>query len=117
MGCLYSSGQDGQIEHQRPDIVIMEKNTNKCLIIDVACPVDNNLKRSEKLDNYSELRLETARMQDKETYIVPIIIEALGSIPSDLEYNMKKLSISYKKSHTYLNKSVAERSAFSRRFV
>ena len=88
---------DRQIEHRRPDIVVMEKNTNKCLIIDVACPVDNNLtlKRNEKLDNYSELRLEIARMWDKETLIVPIIIGALESIPNDLECNLKKLDISY----------------------
>ena len=44
---------DRQIEVRRLDIVAMEKNTNKCLIIDVACPVDNNLilKRNKKLDN------------------------------------------------------------------
>ena len=67
------------------------------MIIDVACPVDNNLilKRNEKLDNYSELRLEIARMWDKETLIVPIIIGALGSIPNDLECNLNKLGISY----------------------
>ena len=49
--------------------MVMEKNTKKCLTIDVACPVDNNLilKRNEKLDNYSELRLQIARMWDKET--------------------------------------------------
>ena len=60
---------DRQIEHRRPDTVVIEKNTNKCLIIDAAYPVDNNLilKRNEKLDNYSELRLEIARMWDKET--------------------------------------------------
>ena len=76
---------DRQIEHRRPDIAVMEKNTKKCLIIDVACLVDNNLilKRNEKLDNYSELRLEIARMWDKETLIVPIIIGALRSIPND----------------------------------
>ena len=34
-------------------------------------------------------------MWDKETLIVPIIIEALGSIPKDLECNLKKLGISY----------------------
>ena len=75
--------------------MVMEENTNKCLVIDVACPVDNNLilKRNEKLDNYSELRLEIARMWDKETLIVPIIIGALGSIPNDLECNLKKLDI------------------------
>ena len=46
---------DRQIEHWRPDNVVMEKNTNKFLIIDVTCPVDNNLilKRDKKLDNYS----------------------------------------------------------------
>ena len=83
---------DRQIEHWRPDAVVLEKNTNKCLIIDVACPVDNNLilKRNEKLDNYSELRLEVARKCDKETSTVPIIIGALGSIPNDLECNLKK---------------------------
>ena len=48
---------DTQIEYKRPDIVVMAKNTNNCLIIDVACPADSNLilKRNEKLDKYSEL--------------------------------------------------------------
>ena len=75
---------DRKIEHRRPDIVVMEENKRKCLIINVACPVDNNLilERNEKLDIYSELRLEIARMWDKETLIVPIIIGALGSIPT-----------------------------------
>ena len=88
---------DRQIEHRRPDIVVMEKNENKCLIIDVASSVDNNLilKRNKKMDNYSELRLEIARMWDKETLIVPIIIGALGFIPNNLECNLKKLGILY----------------------
>ena len=88
---------DRQIEHRRPDIVVMEKITNKCLIIDVACPVDNNLilKRNEKLDN-SELRLEIARMWVKGALgSIPIIIGALGSIPNDLERDLKKLDTSY----------------------
>ena len=48
---------DRQIENRRSDIVVMEKNTKKCLIINVACLIDNNLilKRNEELDNYSEL--------------------------------------------------------------
>ena len=88
---------DGQIEHRRSNILVMEKNTNKCLIIDVACPVNNNLilKRNKKLDNYSELQLEIARMWDKETLTVPTIIGALGSMPNDLECNLEKLGISY----------------------
>ena len=82
---------DRQTEHRKPDIAVMEKNTNKCLITDVACPVDNNLilKRNKKLDKYSELRSEIAKMWVKETLIVPINIGALGSIPNDLECNLK----------------------------
>ena len=63
---------DRQIEHRRPDTVVIKKNTKKCLINDVACPVDNNnliMERNEKLDNYSEIRLEIARIWDKETLL------------------------------------------------
>lgn len=83
---------DRQIEHQRPDIVV---NTKKCFVIDVACPIDNNLilKRNEKLVNYSEMSLEIARMWDKET--VAIIIAALVSIPNNLECYLEKLGICY----------------------
>ena len=49
-------------------------------------------KKNKKQDNWSELRLEIARMWDKEAVIVPIIIEAQGSIPSDSVCN---LGISY----------------------
>ena len=62
------------------------------------CPVDNNLilKRNKKQKNYSEIRLEIAKMWDKETLIIPTIIGALGSIPNDLKCNLKRLGISYK---------------------
>ena len=64
--------------------MVTEKNTNKSLKIDVAYAVDSLiLKRSEKL--YSELRLEIARMSEKETLILPIIIGAIGSITIQLE--------------------------------
>ena len=62
--------------------MIVEKNMNKCLRIDVMCPVNNNLilKRNENLNNYSELQLEIARGWDKETLIVTITIGALASV-------------------------------------
>ena len=42
---------DRQIEHRKPATVVTEKNTEKYLVIDVTCPVDNNLilKRNKKL--------------------------------------------------------------------
>ena len=46
---------DRQIEHRKPDIVVIIKKTNECQIIDVACPNDKNLdaKKNEKLRNYT----------------------------------------------------------------
>ena len=75
--------------------MVMEKTASKCLIINVAYPADNNLilKRNEKLDNYSELRLQKARMWDKETLVVTIIIGELGSTPNDIECYLEKLGI------------------------
>ena len=88
---------DREIEHRRPDIVVVNKETNTCQIIDVACPSDSNLvnKRNEKLRNYKELRLEVARLWDKRTSIVPVIIGALGSIPNDIDNYLKQLGIEY----------------------
>ena len=55
---------DRVIEHRKPDIVVVEKQTSKCSIIDVANPGDHNImkKKVEKLDRYAELRVEVARI-------------------------------------------------------
>ena len=42
------------------------------------------LKRNEKLESYSELRLQLARIWNKDTSL-PNIIEALGSIPNNTQ--------------------------------
>ena len=93
---------DREIRHRKPDIVVIDKRKNECIILDVACPGDHNIlkKRNEKIDNYSELRLEVSRLWNKKTTIVPIVIGALGSIPKDLPRYLKQLEI-----HTTLTHS------------
>ena len=39
---------DNKIEHNKPDIVILDKIERKFLIIDVACPLDIGVKGKEK---------------------------------------------------------------------
>ena len=34
---------DHQIEHRRPDMVVVEKTERKCIIIDIAIPGDNRV--------------------------------------------------------------------------
>ena len=42
---------DHPVEANKPDIVVLDKNTRECLIIDVACPFDTRVggKTKERL--------------------------------------------------------------------
>ena len=87
---------DRKLDHNRPDILVYDRKTNECQIIDVAVPGDQNIntKEVEKITNYSELKIEIARMWSipaKSINIIPIVIGALGSIPKKLEGYLKQL--------------------------
>ena len=47
----------------------------------------------EKINNYSELRVEIARVWNTETEVVPVVIDALGSIPNNLYRHLESLGI------------------------
>jgi len=55
---------DRTILANRPDIVLLVKVENNCLLIDVVIPDDSNLntKDTEKLGNYKNLDSEVSRM-------------------------------------------------------
>ena len=83
---------DRIIEHHRPDITVVDKARRKCLIVDVAIPGDQNItkKEFEKINNYSELRVEIAKVWNMETEVVPVVIGALGSIPKNLHHHPRR---------------------------
>ena len=45
---------DQRIDHNKPDIVVLDKQPRSCLIIDVAFPFDTGVKNKEqdKVENY-----------------------------------------------------------------
>ena len=51
---------DKIVEHSRPDIVIFDKSTRSCKIVDVACPFDTRviMKEKEKVDKYQNLKYD-----------------------------------------------------------
>ena len=51
---------DKEIEHQRPDIVAIDKEKKECKIIDIAVHRDQNIKvkELEKITKYQDLRLK-----------------------------------------------------------
>ena len=46
---------------------------------------------SKKKENYQDLRIELRRLWEKPVEIVPIIIEALGTMPKSLKRNLEEL--------------------------
>ena len=51
---------DHHLDHNRPDIVVMEKASRVCQIIDVACPFDTRIAENEreKIDHYQDFKVE-----------------------------------------------------------
>ena len=51
------------LEHNRPDITVIDKNSKRCPLIDPACPFDTSIKKKEeKRTDYSELKYEIAKI-------------------------------------------------------
>ena len=84
---------DRVLNHNRPDIVVLEKKEKKCRLIDVACPFDTRVvnKELEKVDNYQDLKWEIKRIWDcGDVTVIPIIIGALGTISKNFEKWLNK---------------------------
>ena len=79
---------DRHVPCNKPDIVIQEKKTDRCQIIDVAIPSDYNSqkKATEKKRKYVDLQIECQRLWNKKVEVIPVIIGATGIV----EKNMKK---------------------------
>ena len=55
---------DRRITCNKPDIIIQEKDSERCLIIGVAIPSDYNIQKkvTEKMSKYVDLQIECQRM-------------------------------------------------------
>ena len=53
-----------KIDHNRPDLVLIQKKTKTCFVIDVACPFDTRLraKELEKIEHYNDLKYEIMKV-------------------------------------------------------
>ena len=110
---------DRTIKANRPDLVIRDKKTRTCLLLDVSIPTDRNtsLKTFEKLSKYKDLDIELSKSWKVKTKTVPIIIGALGvinrSTPKYVKEVPGKISISELQKITLLGTSRILRKALS----
>ena len=70
------------IPNNKPDIIIRDNEKGTCMLIDVAISGDRNVikKEAEKILKYKDLTIEKQRMWNIKTKVIPVIIEATGTI-------------------------------------
>ena len=83
------------LEHNRPDVVVVDRDAKKWTFADFSVPMDVNVvkKEDEKVSNYSPLAQEIRKIHKVQTEIIPIILGALGTVPLRLEGYLKRLGI------------------------
>lgn len=84
------------IEHNRPDIVVVDKRQRRGFIIDVAVPIDENVSRSysEKVRKYEELSYEIKSLYSlQDVVILPFVISANGLVHGKFGENLKRLGL------------------------
>ena len=76
---------DHVIEARRPDMVVVEKENNKAIIVDMASPWDNRVyeKEGEKTEKYQELKREIGKLWGiRHLEVVPLVEEKVFSLTS-----------------------------------
>ena len=83
------------IEARSPDIMVLNKETKECLIVNIAVPGDTRVttKEDEKIEKYRELCRELGRLWGVKCRVVPIVVGALGTIPAKLSAHLEMLDI------------------------
>ena len=72
---------DRHLDHNRPDIVVLEKASRVCQIIDVACPFDTRIAEKERVREDRQLPgLKSGNTKDVELQIVSVAPIVIGSL-------------------------------------
>jgi hypothetical protein len=101
---------DIHIQHNRPDIIILNKQQKQAYLLDIAVPNSHNITQTynTKINKYLELSvamrnlwsLEKVAMRNlwslEKNSVLPLIISATGIVPQSLFKNLKILDLENK---------------------
>lgn len=99
---------DRTIQHNRPDITLIDKTNKNTFLIDLAIPNDTNTytKEQEKIAKYTPLAIEVKELwNQQEVQIVPIVISATCITTNKFLKHLEKLKID-RKTHNKMQKAV-----------
>ncbi|XP_068190807.1 uncharacterized protein [Antennarius striatus] len=83
----FSFQTDKQLLANKPDIVVMDKEQKRAVVIDVAIPADANIRKKEheKIEKYQGLKEQLEQMWKVKVNVVPVVVGALGAVTPKLE--------------------------------
>jgi hypothetical protein len=87
---------DIPIQHNRPDIIILNKQQKQAYLLDIAAPNSHNIIQTynTKINKYLELSVAMKNLWCLEkNSILPLIISASGIVPQSLFKNLKILDL------------------------
>ena len=87
---------DHCLQHNKPDIIVVDKTKNEANIIDIAIPNDYRIaqKRLEKIRNYTDLSTEIKTLwRLSKVQITPIIIGAMGCMFKQFDKDIERLKL------------------------
>ena len=85
-----------KLEHNRPDVVLIDNKAKSWIIIDFSVPIDQNVlnKEEEKICRYNNLASEIRKLHNVKTNIIPLVIGALGVTSKNFKSYLKSIGIS-----------------------
>jgi hypothetical protein len=87
---------DIHIKHNRPDIIILNKQQKQAYLLDIAVPNSHNITQTynTKINKYLELSVAMRNLWCLEkNSILPLVISATGIVPQSLFKNLKILDL------------------------
>lgn len=83
------------LDHNRPDLVMIDRNDRKWKLVDFSVPWDKNVvnKEQEKIKKYAKLASEVSRMNSVGVEVVPIVVGALGVVTKEIGRWLERLGI------------------------
>ena len=80
-------------EYNRPDVLVWEKESKPCHVIEISIPLDFNTSNRQTVKRDKYMPLVSKMYQNYKFQIVPVIIGCLEAIPKSLVSNLKKLGL------------------------
>ena len=84
-----------QLEHNRPDVVVIDRVRKRWLIVDFSVPFDANVekKEGEKKRKYEKLKTAVIKLHKVSAVVVPIVVGSLGVVSKNLAGHLKELGV------------------------